>query len=175
MEHNKDEIKVVNNPPYDKGFRNWQIHAEFKYRNAKLRLCDTISGCGPVQMYQYTSTYSFNEEIKDEFIFLFKTIMEDAIKADISRNNTSKWFHRAPTAIMFVQGLYNEDYYNNDNDDYEYDEENLSPNSINFINMMTELGFEHKIYQNIAHGLDTRDIQGFFYLDVKEKYIKKQI
>jgi hypothetical protein len=98
-------------------------------------------------MYRYSS-FTDNDKMISNFKFLFKSIIENAINQD-------GWFNRIPTSIMFVQGIY----------DY---------NSKTFIDVMTELGFEHRIYQNIAHGLETDDMQGFFYLDIKEKYINNK-
>lgn len=148
-----DKIEKKGKDNYDeRGFKQWQVYSKFTYKNVYLTLCDTPSGCGPVQMYNYSpiETLETNSGRLEDFKFLINGLIERMI------NLKQGWFDRTPTAITFVQGVNN----------YYIDGIDICTN---FIDAMTDIGFEHKIYNNIAHGHNTKDLQAFFYLDITKK------
>ncbi len=129
-------------------FKTWHVRNKFIYRNVFLHLCDTPSGCGPIQMFQYSDfhilenrSYEFNN-----FKYLLSEIIKDALTGHGSCSTNKDYFERKPVAITFIQG-----------NTYRYPK---------VLKMLEELGFETRTYQNIAHGNNTSDKQTYFYLDL---------
>jgi len=131
---------ITNNNQYDnRGFMLWQLYSQISYKSISLKLSDTPSGCGPLQMYNYN--YAITSQQAIEYQELFEWILYKAI-------NGKKPFHvRIPTSINFVQGVY-------------------GYNSL-FFETIEKIGFERlKEYKNIAHGKNSKDIQRMYHLDL---------
>lgn len=49
---------------YDNGFTIWHSHKEYKLNNTKIKITDSVGGCGMQQLYGWYG-YENNSEIKD--------------------------------------------------------------------------------------------------------------
>jgi hypothetical protein len=135
--------------PYDCGFKTWQLWGLFlcvyKKYTYQVHFSDTPSGCGPVQMYGYGDIQDLSKGRIKNFTNMLKLIIKGFYKLTHTQ--------RTPVSISFVQGKWGK---------------NISY----FKKCMEDIGFEVKTYKNIAHGMNTRDIQYQFYLDLT---IKKNV
>lgn len=73
-----------------RGFYLWQFWGRITYNGYSIKLSDTPSGCGPIQLYQY-------ERITNEFIEIIKFLIDQAI-------NAKEIFPNYANSFQFIHG-----------------------------------------------------------------------